>query len=161
MWAAWHVPLVYMVGYFEGTTFDPELWWWLPSIVLTPVVGTWVYNNTGRSVLAVIVLHFVGNLTGETVEFASELYPFVHLGTALVAILLVAGGAPDRSAGGACRVLWQTGPSIRSIDDPGRRRTPLAYRRWSVEARGRDRNGEGNGYGGRPRTRGRAQVSTL
>ncbi len=99
VWAAWHVPLVYMVGYFEATTFDPQLWWWLPSIVLTAIVGTWVYNNTGRSVLAVIVLHFVGNLTGETMGFAPELYPFVHLGTALVALLLVVRWGPESLRG--------------------------------------------------------------
>ncbi|MFA9426877.1 lysostaphin resistance A-like protein [Natronorubrum sp. A-ect3] len=94
VWAAWHVPLVYMAGYYEGTTFDPELWWWLPSIVLTAIIGTWVYNNTERSVLAVIGLHFAGNLTGETLGFSPELYPYAHLGTLLVAIVLVVGWSP-------------------------------------------------------------------
>ncbi len=99
VWAAWHVPLVYMVGYFERTTFDPELWWWLPSIVLTAIVGTWVYNNTHRSVLAVIALHFVGNLTGEMMGFVPELYPYVHLGTVLVVIVLVVGWGPTSLRG--------------------------------------------------------------
>ncbi|TYL36899.1 CPBP family intramembrane metalloprotease domain-containing protein [Natronococcus pandeyae] len=89
VWALWHVPLVYMSGYYEGTTFQPELWWWLPSIVLTAIIGTWIYNNTARSVLAVIVFHFLGNLTGETIGFAPELYPVVHIGTAIVALALV------------------------------------------------------------------------
>ncbi|WP_293032030.1 CPBP family intramembrane glutamic endopeptidase [Natronococcus sp.] len=99
VWAAWHVPLVYMVGYYDETTFQPELWWWLPSIVLTAVIGTWVYNNTRRSVLAVIGLHFVGNLTGETMGFASEMFPFVHLGTALVAVCLVVVWGPESLRG--------------------------------------------------------------
>ena len=89
VWATWHVPLVYMVGYFEGTTFQPALWWWLPSIVMTAIIGTWVYNNTQRSVLAVIGLHFLGNLTGETMGFSPEMYPFVHIGTLTVAVALV------------------------------------------------------------------------
>jgi hypothetical protein len=116
VWATWHVPLVYMVGYFEATTFDPELWWWLPSIVLTAIVGTWVYNNTGRSVLAVIVLHFVGNLTGETMGFTPELYPFVHLGTALVALVLVVGWGPGSLRG------WGVPRPVagRAADSPGR-----------------------------------------
>lgn len=88
-WAAWHVPLVYMTGYFDATTFDPRLWWWLPSIVLTAIVGTWVYNNTRRSVLAVIGLHFLGNLTGELMGFSAEMYPFVVAGTAAIAGVLV------------------------------------------------------------------------
>ncbi|MFA9415410.1 lysostaphin resistance A-like protein [Natrinema sp. HArc-T2] len=99
VWASWHVPLVYMAGYYEGTTFDPALWWWLPSIVLTAIIATWVYNNTQRSVLAVIGLHFVGNLTGETIGFSPELYPAVHLGTALVAIVLVVGWGPESLRG--------------------------------------------------------------
>jgi uncharacterized protein len=99
VWAAWHVPLVYMVGYYDETTFQPELWWWLPSIVLTAIIGTWVYNNTRRSVLAVIGLHFVGNLTGETMGFASEMYPAVHLGTALLAACLVVVWGPESLRG--------------------------------------------------------------
>ena len=99
VWAIWHVPLVYMGGYYEGTTFEPELWWWLPSIVLTAVIGTWVYNNTHRSVLAIIVFHFVGNLTGETTGFSPELYPVVHLGTALIAVAVVVRWGPESLRG--------------------------------------------------------------
>jgi len=88
-WALWHVPLVYMPGYYQGTTFQPELWWWLPGIVLTAIIGTWVYNNTARSVLAVIVFHFLGNLTGETMGFAAALHPYATVGTAVITLGLV------------------------------------------------------------------------
>ena len=99
VWALWHVPLFYMSGYYEGTTFQPELWWFLPSIVLTAIIGTWVYNNTGRSVLAVIVFHFFGNFTGETMGFAAELYPYVHIGTVIVALALVIWFGPSSLRG--------------------------------------------------------------
>ena len=99
VWALWHVPLLYLPGYYEGTTFQPELWWFLPSIVLTAIIGTWVYNYTARSVLAVIALHFFGNLTGETMGFAGELYPFVHVGTAIVAFALVIWFGPSSLRG--------------------------------------------------------------
>lgn len=99
VWALWHVPLFYMGGYYEGTTFQPELWWFLPSIVLTAIIGTWVYNNTARSVLAVILFHFMGNLTGEMMGFAAELYPMVHIGTALIAVALVLLFGPDSLRG--------------------------------------------------------------
>ncbi|MFP9190929.1 CPBP family intramembrane glutamic endopeptidase [Natrialbaceae archaeon A-CW1-1] len=89
VWAVWHAPLVYMTDYFEGTTFQPELWWWLPSIVLLAIIGTWIYNNTRRSVLALIAFHFAGNLTGETMGFSGEMYPYVHLGTTVVAVLII------------------------------------------------------------------------
>ncbi len=103
VWALWHVPLLYMPGYYEGTTFEPELWWFLPSIVLTAIIGTWVYNNTARSVLAIIAFHFFGNLTGETMGFAAELYPFVTPGTVIVAVALV---------------LWFGPKSLRGRDTP-------------------------------------------
>lgn len=79
--------------------FQPELWWFFPSIVLTAIIGTWVYNNTSRSVLAVIILHFFGNLTGETVGFAQELYPFVHLGTVIIVFALVVWFGPESLRG--------------------------------------------------------------
>lgn len=94
VWALWHVPLVYMPGYYAGTTFQPELWWWLPGIVLTAVIGTWVYNNTARSVLAIIVFHFLGNLTGETMGFAAGLHPYATVGTVVVALGLIAWFGP-------------------------------------------------------------------
>ena len=99
VWAAWHVPLVFMTGYYDATTFQPELWWWLPSIVLTAIIGTWLYNNTHRSVLALIAFHFAGNLTGETMGFSAELYPAVHLGTALVAAAVVVIWSPESLRG--------------------------------------------------------------
>ena len=34
------------------------------------ILITWVYNNTRRSVLAVLVLHFMQNFTGEFLGFA-------------------------------------------------------------------------------------------
>ena len=94
VWAAWHVPLLYMVGYYEGTTFDPEAWWFLPSIVLTAIVGTWVYNNTRRSVLAVIGFHFAGNVTGELAGFSPGVQPFALIGLVVVTVVLVLGWGP-------------------------------------------------------------------
>jgi uncharacterized protein len=99
VWAAWHAPLVYMTDYFEGTTFQPKLWWWLPSIVLLAIIGTWIYNNTHRSVLALIAFHFAGNLTGETIGFSGEMYPYVHLGTTVVAVLIVVRWGPESLRG--------------------------------------------------------------
>ncbi|UOY10108.1 CPBP family intramembrane glutamic endopeptidase [Methanonatronarchaeum sp. AMET6-2] len=89
IWGLWHVPLVYMTGYYADTTFNPELWWWIPSMVLTAIISTWVYNNTKRSVLAVVGLHFMGNLTGETMGFSPEMYPFSVIGTLIIALIII------------------------------------------------------------------------
>lgn len=111
-WAAWHAPFVLLPGYYAHTTFQPALSWWLPMLVLVTLVYVWVYNNTNRSILAVVVFHAFGNLTGEVMGFAPELYPFVLWGYVLVAVLLVVGWGPASLRGwGRCR---PTGPlSVR------------------------------------------------
>ena len=69
-WAIWHAPFVWFPGYYADTTFDPALWWWLPSIVLQTLLIVWVYNNTRRSILAVLVFHGMMNISGEFLGLA-------------------------------------------------------------------------------------------
>jgi membrane protease YdiL (CAAX protease family) len=88
-WAVWHAPFVYFPGYYANTTFNPELWWWLPSIVLQTLIFVWVYNNTRRSVLAILVIHGMMNLTGELLGLAPELFPFQLPFLVLIAAALV------------------------------------------------------------------------
>ncbi|WP_240137542.1 CPBP family glutamic-type intramembrane protease [Salinigranum salinum] len=75
-WAVWHAPFVYFPGYYANTNFNPEFWWWLPSIVLQTLIFVWVYNNTQGSILAILVIHGMMNLTGELFGLAPELFPF-------------------------------------------------------------------------------------
>jgi uncharacterized protein len=88
-WAIWHAPFVVFPGYYAATTFDPELSWWLPMIVFDTLLLVWVYNHTGRSILAVVVFHGMMNLTGEFLGISPEMYPFVLWGHALAAALVV------------------------------------------------------------------------
>jgi membrane protease YdiL (CAAX protease family) len=104
-WAVWHAPFVYFPGYYANTTFNPELWWWLPSIVLQTLIFVWVYNNTRRSVLAILVIHGTMNLTGELLGLAPELFPFQLPFLVLVAAALV--------------VSWRRGADTRSKDVAG------------------------------------------
>jgi membrane protease YdiL (CAAX protease family) len=67
VWALWHVPL-----FFIPDTFQHELglgslrfWLFLSSIVPLSVLITWVYNNTSRSTLSAVLVHFSGNLSGQ------------------------------------------------------------------------------------------------
>jgi membrane protease YdiL (CAAX protease family) len=83
-WAAWHTPFVWFPGYYANTTFRPELWWWLPSIVLHTLLIVWVYNGTNRSILAVLLFHGMMNFTGEFLGLAPEMFPFMLAGTFLV-----------------------------------------------------------------------------
>jgi membrane protease YdiL (CAAX protease family) len=88
-WAVWHAPFVYFPGYYANTAFDPALWWWLPSIVLQTLIFVWVYNNTNRSILAILVIHGMMNLTGELLGLAPELFPFQLPFLVLIAAALV------------------------------------------------------------------------
>jgi uncharacterized protein len=66
IWWSWHLPLFALPGYFDAFgRAPPTPWDFLWGILPAAVLYTWVYNNTGRSVLAVIVLHFMHNFTGE------------------------------------------------------------------------------------------------
>lgn len=107
VWAIWHAPFVLLPGYYANTTFEPELSWWLPMLVLNTIILVWVYNNTRRSILAVLLFHAFGYMTAEPVGFTPEMYPFVLSGYALVAVVLVAGWSPDSLCGWGVRRLWQ------------------------------------------------------
>lgn len=84
-WAVWHAPFVLLPGYYDSTSFDPQLSWWLPMIVCDTLLLVWVYNRTRGSILAVLVLHGMMNLTGEILGIAADMYPFVLTGHVVVA----------------------------------------------------------------------------
>lgn len=98
-WAVWHAPFVLFPGYYANTTFEPQLSWWLPMLVLDTLILVWIYNNTRRSILAVLLFHAFGNLTGELMGFSPEMYPFILSGYVVVAVLLVAVWSPGSLRG--------------------------------------------------------------
>lgn len=95
VWWSWHLPLFVLPGYFDAfgraapTPLD-----FLYGIVPAAILYTWIYNNTRRSVLAVIVLHFMQNFTGEFLGLAEEARP-IRLGLEIaVAVAVVAWSGP-------------------------------------------------------------------
>lgn len=90
VWAVWHLPLFFVPGSFQaesvgfGTT---GFWLFMIGIVALSVAFTWVYNNTSRSILAIILLHGWVNFVSETVEVADVFY-YGHW--VLLAVLLTA-----------------------------------------------------------------------
>ncbi|SFC08912.1 Membrane protease YdiL, CAAX protease family [Halobiforma haloterrestris] len=112
-WGIWHAPFVLFPGYYANTTFDPDLSWWIPSIVLGTLVTVWVYNNTRRSILAVLCFHAFGNMTGEVMGFAPEMYPFVLVGYGGAALIVVLAFGPYSFRG------WETPlPRPEDNDEP-------------------------------------------
>lgn len=92
VWFAWHVPLAFLPG-SENAAFPLPLWGL--SIVASAVAYTWLFNNTGGSVLAVTLLHAGYNFWGPMLvlhpgQTGSLLSAYVITGTdVLIALVLV------------------------------------------------------------------------
>jgi membrane protease YdiL (CAAX protease family) len=66
VWALWHVPLFFVPGTFQEGLGAGSLRSviFLLSMVPLSVLITWVYNETDRSTLSAVLIHYTGNLTG-------------------------------------------------------------------------------------------------
>ena len=91
MWAIWHLPLFVIEGTYQYQLglFSPMFWNFMLNILLTSVIYGVIYNHTNKSILAVILFHYFGNLTGETfvMTFNAELISTVLRG--LLALLII------------------------------------------------------------------------
>jgi membrane protease YdiL (CAAX protease family) len=65
IWAAWHLPLFFIKGTpQQGMGFGTFLFWlWSLQVVSLSVLTTWIYNNTQRSILSAVFMHFMFNST--------------------------------------------------------------------------------------------------
>jgi membrane protease YdiL (CAAX protease family) len=60
LWALWHLPYALTAG---SAMADKPLYEHLLSIVALSVLFTWLFNNTGGSVLLAVLFHAAGNVT--------------------------------------------------------------------------------------------------
>jgi membrane protease YdiL (CAAX protease family) len=89
MWV-WHLPLFRVPGYADAFEAIPPTPLHLLFVILpAAVLYSWVYNNTGRSVLAVILLHFTGNLSGELVGISDEAQTYRQALTVILVALIL------------------------------------------------------------------------
>lgn len=67
VWSAWHLPLFLVQGSYQSGLGLGTWAFWLFVIGIVPLslAFTWIYNHTGRSILAVILFHSMINFTGE------------------------------------------------------------------------------------------------
>lgn len=56
-WWLGHIPSILEIG---GTAAD--IAWWFPGAIALRVIMTWLYNNTGRSLAAIVLFHMMLNL---------------------------------------------------------------------------------------------------
>jgi membrane protease YdiL (CAAX protease family) len=74
VWSLWHLPTFFVRGSYQaglgiGT---PAFWWFFAGIVPLNFAFTWIYNNTDRSTLAVIIFHAMVNFTGELIALTER-----------------------------------------------------------------------------------------
>lgn len=113
-WATWHWPLYFLEGYYAAFgVAPPHPAGHAAGILTSAVLYAWVYLHTGRSVLAVVLLHFMENFTGELLHPSAAADRYELFVLVVVAALVVAragaslggranagregSGAPERS----------------------------------------------------------------
>ncbi|MEM2122200.1 MAG: type II CAAX endopeptidase family protein [Candidatus Bathyarchaeia archaeon] len=60
IWGAWHLPLFFISGTIQSQT---PVWGFMILILCGSILFTWLYNNTGGSILAVMLFHAMNNLS--------------------------------------------------------------------------------------------------
>jgi len=71
-WGVWHLPLFVLGGYYAPFGGPPVLWLFLWSILMTTVIMTWGYLASDRSLLLMVVFHFMVNFTGEVIPMPPD-----------------------------------------------------------------------------------------
>lgn len=94
-WSVWHLPLFFINGTYQNElgVGTQSFWLFMLGIVALNVTFTWVHNNTGRSILAAMLLHYMVNFTGQLWAFTpnAELYSILLWGGISVALPLLFG----------------------------------------------------------------------
>ncbi len=77
IWAAWHLPLFFIKGTpQQGLGFGTfRFWLFCLLVVCLSVLTTWVYNNTHRSTLSAVLMHFMFNSTYGFIEQGGQPLP--------------------------------------------------------------------------------------
>lgn len=96
IWTCWHIPLFFLAGEAQlGIPFP----FYLLLVTTLAVYFTWLYNNTGGSLIITVLAHFFFNLTGTLITGQLNLMPTMlfymtaspMLGVATIAVVLYFG----------------------------------------------------------------------
>lgn len=89
-WGLWHLPLFFMEGTTQAEGAIP-VWEFILQIMVLSVLFTWLYNNTGGSLLVAILFHTIGNTAGALLPpyFATGIGRWVYFGFLLLTAIIV------------------------------------------------------------------------
>lgn len=96
-WWLWHFPLFYTTGMIQNEWGIGSLTFWTfaASVFAQSILYAWVYNNTGRSILAAILLHFMSNSTlNLLLPISARTFLFSTILLVMAAILVVMAWGP-------------------------------------------------------------------
>lgn len=102
VWGLWHLPLFFMPR--QEFYYNRPVWGLLLSTTLVAILFAWVYNNTGRSIFAMLIFH-------TTFNFSHYIFPALGSDIAsltLFGLLFVTIGI----------VLWKTGYKTMAVMRP-------------------------------------------
>ena len=90
-WWAWHLPLFFMEGMLQNEMGIGTVAFWAYLVILfsLTVMITWIFNNTRRSILAAILLHFMFNSTLNMLSPLSDRASLLATGILVLAAVIV------------------------------------------------------------------------
>jgi hypothetical protein len=83
IWTAWHIPAFFIP---DQPLYQRNFWEWVPLILLSSVLYTWIFNNTKGSVLAAALIHASLNASVVVLPDSSLWY---YYGVFLLAVILI------------------------------------------------------------------------
>ncbi|HSM56243.1 MAG TPA: CPBP family intramembrane glutamic endopeptidase, partial [Candidatus Sulfomarinibacteraceae bacterium] len=95
VWMLWHLPLFFLPGTWQAEHLGPGtllFWLWAVSIIFESVLYTWIYNNTGRSILAAILFHFTANAFGQLFAISTRAEVYSAALSVIAALLVILFG---------------------------------------------------------------------
>jgi len=109
LWSLWHLP-----SFFSPSTlqYQQSFFSFLSSVLLLSIIFTWLYNNTGRSVLVVMVFHTSVNVSYWMIPinstFTGPIYYTIMLGIVVILIITLYGSK---------ELIRTKRPKIKKIED--------------------------------------------
>jgi membrane protease YdiL (CAAX protease family) len=90
-WSLWHVPLFLIEGTFQAQVIglgSLRFWIFLATMIPLTIIMTWVYNNTNRSTLSAVFVHFTGNICGALLVKTNQLAALELIALLVAAVCL-------------------------------------------------------------------------
>lgn len=95
IWAVWHTPFFFILSTYSGFT-AMTLVMFPPGLASGAVVLTWLYNRTGRSILAVALWHTLYNMAVATAGATDLIQGVVTAAVMVAAVILVTADVAAR-----------------------------------------------------------------